>query len=120
MINSLVTALYRLADALDRNTSAHQRGVAVETELMADMTLLTDVVGQVADDLGPFKVSLDALAAAFEAAQQGGFTPADQAALADAINKLQNVHGQIQADAAEAQAALTPPAPPAPTPPPGS
>lgn len=100
--------------ALNRNTAALTALARQEKTLMADLTALTDVVSQISADDSALKTSIDGLVAAFQAAQSGGFTPQNQAALDAAVTALTQAHTNLQADAQAAVDAVTPPTPPAP------
>src|SRR5205085_9198875 len=106
--------LGRVEAALRHLTHALYRVAQQEQSLMADLTALTDVVAELAADDSELKTSIDAVVAALQTAQSGGFTEQDKADLAAAVAELQTVHADVQTSPAEAQAALPPPAPPAP------
>lgn len=113
-IEDLTTAVSANTLALLQNTAALQGVVRQEKILVADLSLLTNVATQLAADDSALKTSLDAVVAALQQAQAGGFTAQNQADLADAVAKLQGVHADLVADATEAQNAVAPPPAPGP------
>lgn len=116
ILNDLLTALRATTAALQQNTAALQAQARQETDLMADLSALTTVVSQLTADDSALKTSLDALVAAFQQAQAGGFTAQNQADLAAAVAALSKAHTDLVADATEATSAVTPPPAPAPGP----
>ncbi len=115
IVDDLYAALRANTLALQQNTAALQGVARQEKTLVADLSALTAVVTQLAADDSELKTSLDALVAAFQHAQAGGFTVQNQADLEAAVATLTQAHSDLVADAVEAQNAVTPP-PPAPTP----
>jgi len=109
---NLIDALQANTTALNRNTTALYRGAYQEenlmTDLSAEVTALHDVAVNIASDQSAIKLGLDNLVAALGGAQS--LSAADRQTLDDAVASLATAHSELQADAAEAVAAVPPPA----------
>ena len=106
-IANLTANVQLLTQAITTNTIAVNQNTRQESLLMADLSLLTSVATQIVADDSALKTALDAVVQALATAKAGGFTPAQQTELDNAVAALTQVHTDLVADATEATTATS-------------